>query len=99
MISWSGLASPGGSTAFHFHWTQRAELVNEPSFSAKFAAGSKKTSVLTSPDFLLTSAKISGVQNEAVSWPKFSATTSHFRLESAAMTFLDRKSTRLNSSH
>ena len=74
-------ASPGGSTAFHFHWIQRAELTNVPSFSAKFAAGSMKTSVCTSSVFRSTSARMSGRQNEAVSCSKFSATTSHFSFD------------------
>ena len=41
-ISWSVLAWPGGSRAFHFHCIQRAELVKVPSFSAKSAAGSEE---------------------------------------------------------
>ena len=38
-ISWSNLASPGVGTAAHFHCSQRAELTNVPSFSAKPAQG------------------------------------------------------------
>jgi hypothetical protein len=85
MISWSGLASPGGSIAFHFHWIQRAELTNDPSFSAKFAAGSRNTSVWTSSALLPTSAWMSSRQKAAVSCSKFSATTSHFSFDSAAI--------------
>ena len=44
-ISWSDFAWPGGSSAFHFHCSQRAEFVKVPSFSAKSEAGSRKTSV------------------------------------------------------
>ena len=44
-ISWSARALPGGSSAFHFHWSQRAEFVKVPSFSANPDAGSWKTSV------------------------------------------------------
>ena len=52
MISWSGRASPGGSSAACFHCSQREELTNVPSFSAKHAAGSKNTSVAMSPGAL-----------------------------------------------
>ncbi len=44
-ISWSVFASPGGSSAFHFHVIQRAELVKLPSVSAKPEQGSWNTSV------------------------------------------------------
>ena len=81
MISWSGLASPGGSTAFHFHWIHRAELTNEPSFSAKFAAGSMNTSVAPARAWRRSSAWMSSRQNAAVSCSKFSATTSHFSFD------------------
>ena len=43
--SWSVFASPGGSIAFHFHCSHRAEFVNVPSFSAKPEQGSWNTSV------------------------------------------------------
>ena len=83
-ISWSALASPGGSRAFHFHWAHRAELVKEPSFSAKLAAGRRKTSVLT------VEGSIPGAfQNWAVSVSKHSATTSHLSLERAAIILLE----------
>jgi hypothetical protein len=59
-------------------------LTNVPSFSAKLAAGSMKTSVCTSSGFRLDSARISGFQKAAVSCSKFSATTSHFSFASAA---------------
>ena len=85
MISWSAFASPGGSTAFHFHWIQRAELTNEPSFSAKFAAGSMNTSVATCSGVPSLRAWMSSRQNAAVSCSKFSATTSHFSVPSAAI--------------
>src|SRR5438045_728002 len=40
-ISWSSLASPGGSSALYFHLSQRAELTKVPSFSAKPAPGNR----------------------------------------------------------
>ena len=43
--SWSVFACPGGSSAFHFHCSQRAELVKLPSVSAKPEQGSWNTSV------------------------------------------------------
>src|SRR5215510_5673019 len=82
-ISWSVLAWPGGSIAFHFHWIQRAELVKQPSFSAKLEAGRRYTSVGI--------CEASGVpysfgafQNAAVSVSTFSTMTSHFSLDRAA---------------
>jgi hypothetical protein len=77
------LARPGGSSAFHFHCSQRAELVNEPSFSAKLAAGSRNTSVSISPAGLPPSS-LGACQKVAVSTSVFSTITSHFSLESAA---------------
>src|SRR2546422_11506505 len=46
IMSWSRHAWPGGSTATFFHCAQRDEFTNAPSFSAKHAAGRRKTSVL-----------------------------------------------------
>ena len=45
MTSWSVLAAPGASIAFHFHWIWRAELVKLPSVSANPPQGSWNTSV------------------------------------------------------
>ena len=45
ITSWSVFASPGASSAFHFHWIWRAELVKLPSVSANPPQGSWKTSV------------------------------------------------------
>src|SRR5207247_4642025 len=86
-ISWSGFSWPGASRALYFHWAQRDELVNDPDFSAKLAAGSRNTSVLTSSVFLPARARISGFQNEDVSVSKFSATTSHFSCDRAKTIF------------
>src|SRR6266511_978725 len=82
-ISWSALAFPGGCRAFHFHWSQRAEVVKVPSFLAKSAAGSRKTSVwileASGPSYSL-----GAFQKMAVSVSTFSTTTSHFSFERAA---------------
>src|SRR6267143_4698738 len=85
-ISWSVLAWPGGSIAFHFHWIQRAEFVKQPSFSAKLEAGRRYTSV----GICAASAvpySLGAFQNEAVSVSTFSTITSHLSLESAAIHF------------
>jgi hypothetical protein len=39
MISKSGRAAPGGSSAGRTRWTRRSKFVNVPSFSRKAAAG------------------------------------------------------------
>src|SRR5215467_1784464 len=89
MISWSVLASPGGSSALYFHANQRAELTNEPSFSEKFDAGRRKTSVFTSAVEVPSSSSAMrfGFQNEAVSVSKFSATTRYFSFLRELITF------------
>src|ERR1051326_430162 len=78
-ISSSANASPGGSAALYFHCAQREEFEKDPSFSAKIAAGSRKTSVLG--DSLAT------FQNCAVSVSKASAMTHQSSLESAPIIF------------
>src|SRR6266545_2450349 len=87
-ISWSALALPGGSVAFHFHCSQRAELVNVPSFSAKLAAGRRKTSVLMSggggPAYSL-----GAFQKIDVSVSTLSTTSIHLSLDSAATIFFE----------
>ncbi len=71
--------------AFHFHCTQRAELVSVPSFSANRAAGSRKTSVWICAG-LAPPYSCGARQNCAVSVSTFSTTTSHFSFASAAST-------------
>src|SRR5262249_17144357 len=87
-ISWSALASPGGSVSFHFHCSQRAELVNVPSFSANDAAGRRNTSVWIF-DGSAPSYSLGAFQNCAVSVSWFSTTTIHFSLDSAATIFFE----------
>src|ERR1051325_5648145 len=87
-ISWSVLARPGGLSAAHFHCSQRAELVKVPSFSAKFAAGSRNTSVWIWDG---GAAPYSGgdFQKIAVSVSTFSTTTIHLSLDRAATIFFE----------
>src|ERR1051326_8979404 len=87
-ISCSVLARPGGLSAAHFHCIQRAEFVNVPSFSAKFAAGRRKTSVpiwfAGGPPY-----SVGAFQKLAVSVSAFSTTTIHFSFDSAAIIFFE----------
>ena len=73
------MASPGGGAALNFHWAQRDEFVNDPSFSAKSPAGRRKISVF--------GFSFDTFQNSAVSVGKHSAMTHQSSLPSAAMTF------------
>ena len=78
-ISWSASALPGGSQALCFHWAQRDEFEKEPSFSAKIAAGRRKTSVWL--------GSIVTFQKSAVSVSKASAMTHQSSFASAAIIF------------
>ena len=74
--------------AFHFHCSQRAELVKVPSFSAKEAAGRRNTSVWIAE---AGGGSYSGgaFQKIDVSVSTFSTTTIHFSLASAATIFFE----------
>src|SRR5437762_13858890 len=69
------LASPGGSAVLWWYWIVRWVWVIDPSFSAMWAAGSKKTSVWISAG--LASACFQKI-DDSVSYRSF--TTSHFSL-------------------
>src|SRR5471030_1719233 len=87
-ISWSDFTWPGGSSAFHFHCSHRAELVNVPSFSANPVAGRRYTSVRIceggAPPYSFGAS-----QNFAVSISTFSTTSIHLSLDMAAIIFLE----------
>src|SRR5215475_12104372 len=86
MISTSVLASPGGSTAFQCHCSQRPELTSEPVSSAKQLVGRRNTSVW----MLLVSTSLYSPwfsQKLAVSVASGSITTRNFSFDSAAITF------------
>ena len=84
MIQWSWRASPSGGRTWSFHWAQRPLLVNEPSFSIQWVAGSMNTSVWT------VAGSVPGArQNSELVVAKASMTTSHLRLESACSTWLE----------
>ena len=86
MISLSGLASPGGSTAFSFQLITRLELVKEPVSSAKQLVGNRKTSVWIA----FGSTSLSGpkfFQNSLVSVSSGSITTRYLSLDIAAESF------------
>ena len=84
MIQWSWRDSPSGGSTCSFHWAQRPLLVNEPSFSIQWVAGSMKTSVWT--DF----GSIPGAcQNSELVVANASMTQSHFSLPRACSTWLE----------